>query len=151
MPTCQATSLVKNGCGARLRLKDIVARYEKTAPQLAAWLEQSALEAITVLTIPLAHRPRLPTTNRLERLNKEIKRRTRVATLFPSEASLPPSNPKSATTGKPIAPTSTWKPDDPPLKNLIYRKGVLYRRRQRCSLPAKIYSTTTNAFGVILL
>ena len=89
MPTCQATSLVKNGCGARLRLKDIVARYEKTAPQLAAWLEQSALEAITVLTIPLAHRPRLPTTNRLERLNKEIKRRTRVATLFPSEASLP--------------------------------------------------------------
>ena len=38
--------------------------------------------------IPAAHRRRLRTTNGLERLNKEIKRRTRVATLFPNEASL---------------------------------------------------------------
>ena len=73
---------------AERRLKDVVAGYQKTAPQLAAWLEQSAPEAITVLTIPLAHRRRLRTTNGLERLNKEIKRRTRVATLFPNEASL---------------------------------------------------------------
>ena len=41
-----------------------------------------------MLTIPAAHRRRLRTTNSLERLNKEIKRRTRVATLFPNEASL---------------------------------------------------------------
>jgi len=73
---------------AERRLKDIVARYQKTAPQLAAWLEQAAPEAITVLMIPLAHRRRLRTTNGLERLNREIKRRTRVATLFPNEASL---------------------------------------------------------------
>ena len=50
--------------------------------------EQAAPEAITVLRIPLAHRLRMRTTNGLERLNKEIKRRTRVATLFPNEASL---------------------------------------------------------------
>jgi len=73
---------------ATRRLKDIVARYRKTAPQLAAWLEQAAPEAITVLMIPAAHRRRLRTTNGLKRLNKEIKRRTRVATLFPNEASL---------------------------------------------------------------
>jgi len=73
---------------AERRLKEIVARYQKTAPQLAAWLEEAAPEAITVLMIPLAHRRRLRTTNGLERLNKEIKRRTRVATLFPNEASL---------------------------------------------------------------
>lgn len=41
-----------------------------------------------MLMIPLAHRRRLRTTNGLARLNKEIKRRTRVATLFPNEASL---------------------------------------------------------------
>jgi transposase-like protein len=35
-----------------------------------------------------AHWRRLRTTNGLERLNKEIERRTRVATLFPNEASL---------------------------------------------------------------
>jgi putative transposase len=45
--------------------------------------------AHTVLRIPAAHRRRLRTTNGLKRLNKEIKRRTRVATLFPNEASLP--------------------------------------------------------------
>ena len=73
---------------AERRLKDVVNRYQKTAPQLAAWLEHAIPEALTVLTIPAAHRRRLRTTNSLERLNREIKRRTRVATLFPNEASL---------------------------------------------------------------
>ena len=73
---------------AERRLRDVVARYQKTAPQLAAWLEENVPEALTVLRVPAAHRRRLRTTNGLERLNKEIKRRTRVATLFPNEASL---------------------------------------------------------------
>ena len=73
---------------AERRLKEVVARYQKTAPQLAAWLEHAIPEALTVLTIPAAHRRRLRTTNSLERLNREIKRRTRVATLFPNETSL---------------------------------------------------------------
>ena len=45
-------------------------------------------EAITVFITPPAHRRRLRTTNGLERLNKEIKRRTRIAMLFPNKASL---------------------------------------------------------------
>lgn len=73
---------------AERRLKEVVARYQKTAPQLAAWLEHAIPEALSVLTVPAAHRRRLRTTNSLERLNREIKRRTRVATLFPNEASL---------------------------------------------------------------
>ena len=73
---------------AERRLKEVVARYQKTAPQLAAWLEHAIPEALTVLKIPASHRRRLRTTNSLERLNREIKRRTRVATLFPNEASL---------------------------------------------------------------
>lgn len=39
--------------------------------------------------VPPSHRKRLRTTNMLERLNREIKRRTRVATLFANDASLP--------------------------------------------------------------
>ncbi|MCE9631742.1 MAG: transposase [Planctomycetia bacterium] len=70
------------------RLKDIVGRYHKTAPALASWLEENIPEASTVFAFPSAHRKRLRTENGLERLNKEIKRRTRVATLFPNEASL---------------------------------------------------------------
>jgi protein gp37 len=73
---------------AERRLREVVTRYKKAAPQLAAWLEENVPEALTVLRIPAAHRRRLRTTNGLERLNKEIKRRTRVATLFPNEPSL---------------------------------------------------------------
>jgi len=70
------------------RLKDMVARYHKTAPGLASWLEENIPEALEVFAFPAAHRKRLRTNNGLERLNKEIKRRTRVATLFPNEASV---------------------------------------------------------------
>ena len=73
---------------AQRRLKDTATRYHKTAPALACWLEENIPEALTVLAVPAAHRRRLRTSNGLERLNKEIKRRTRVATLFPNDASL---------------------------------------------------------------
>jgi putative transposase len=69
------------------RLKQMVAKYAASAPKLAAWLEANVPEALTVLALPVAHRRRLRTTNMLERVNKEIKRRTRVATLFPNEQS----------------------------------------------------------------
>jgi len=50
------------------------------------WVDEP--EKITVFDLPEHHRRRLRTTNVLERLNREIKRRTAVATLFPNEASL---------------------------------------------------------------
>ena len=73
---------------ATRRLKQMIARYQKPAPALATWLEENVPEALTVLGCPPPHRRKLRTTNGLERLNQEIKRRTRVATLFPNEASL---------------------------------------------------------------
>ena len=69
-------------------LKLNIEKYRTTAPKLADWMERSVPEGLTVFTRPAAHRRRLRTSNMLERLNKEIKRRTRVATLFPNEASL---------------------------------------------------------------
>jgi putative transposase len=73
---------------ATRRLRQMTARYQKSAPALANWLEENVPEALTVLGCPPPHHRRLRTTNGLERLNREIKRRTRVATLFPNEASL---------------------------------------------------------------
>jgi putative transposase len=69
-------------------LKLMLDKYRQSAPRLAEWLEQNVPEGLTVFTRPAAHRRRLRTTNLIERLNKEIHRRTRVATLFPHEASL---------------------------------------------------------------
>jgi transposase-like protein len=73
---------------AEERLDRLVAEHQKSAPKLAAWLEANVPEGFAVFALPEAHRRRMRTTNGLERLNKEIKRRTRVATLFPNEASL---------------------------------------------------------------
>lgn len=73
---------------AQRRLKTIIEKYRQSAPKLADWLEHNAAECFTVLSRPEAQRRKLRTTNSLERLNKEIKRRTRVATLFPNEKSL---------------------------------------------------------------
>jgi putative transposase len=69
-------------------LRQTCERYRERAPELAAWLEANVPEALSVFTLPSAHRRMLRTTNGLERLNEEIKRRTRVATLFPNESSL---------------------------------------------------------------
>jgi len=69
-------------------LARMVEKYAASAPKLAAWLEGNVPEGLTVFDIPVKHRRRLRTNNLLERLNREIKRRTRVATLFPNEASL---------------------------------------------------------------
>ena len=76
-----------DGASAEARLKAIVANYQKHAPKLSAWLEENLPDGLSVFALPDAHRRLLRTTNGLERVNKEVKRRTRVATLFPSEAS----------------------------------------------------------------
>jgi transposase-like protein len=73
---------------AERSLELMVKKYATTAPKLSAWLEENVPQGLTVFDFPLEHRRRLRTNNMLERLNREIKRRTRVATLFPNEASL---------------------------------------------------------------
>jgi transposase-like protein len=69
------------------RLAAVVRKYQAMAPELADWLEANVPESLTVFALPKPHRLKLRTTNMLENLNKQIKRRTHVATLFPGEAS----------------------------------------------------------------
>jgi transposase-like protein len=72
---------------AETLLAQTVAKYATTAPKLADWLETNIPGGLAVFGWP-AHQPRLlRTVNGLERLNRAIARRTRVAVLFPNEAS----------------------------------------------------------------
>ena len=73
---------------AQRRLKEVVALYAVTAPKLASWIEENIPQGLVVHGFPIAHQKRLRTTNPLERVNQELKRRTRVARVFPNEASL---------------------------------------------------------------
>jgi len=77
-----------NGDLARIRLAYYVEQYAQSAPKLAEWMETDLPEGLTVFELPESHRKRMRTTNMLERLHEEINRRTRVARLFPNEASL---------------------------------------------------------------
>ena len=72
---------------AERQLDLAVKKYRAKAPRLAEWLEQDVPEGLTIFTLPSGQRRRLRTSNMLERLNEEINRRTRVAGLFPNEAS----------------------------------------------------------------
>ncbi len=62
----------------------VAARWEPSHPRVARLLEDAIEECLACLASPLAHRARIRTTNGLERLNEEIKRRTRVARIFPN-------------------------------------------------------------------
>lgn len=86
-------------------------KYLKTAPKLSQWIESDVPEGLAVLQLPHSQRRRLRTSNMLERLSQEIKRRTRVATLFPmkihcSDWSAPCSS-KSARSGRPARSISS--------------------------------------------
>jgi hypothetical protein len=109
-------------------------------------------EALTVLRIPAINRRRLRTTNNLKRLDKEIKRGTRAATLVPNEAS--PLRLASAVLSE-ISDAwetdrayLTWKPDDPPLKNCALQKRCCFvAARSRLSTLAMEAMANENHFA----
>ena len=68
-------------------LQAAIQKYATSAPRLSAWLEENLSEGFSVFDFPLEHRRSIRTTNSLERINKEIRRRTRVVGVFPNEVS----------------------------------------------------------------
>jgi putative transposase len=76
-----------NKTRAEEMLKEAIEKYEKSAPRLSKWLEDNLSEGFSVFDFPLEHRRTIRTSNSLERINKEIRRRTRVVGVFPNEAS----------------------------------------------------------------
>ena len=72
---------------ANRQLKLTMTKYEKTAPQLSQWMETAIPEGLTVFHFKSSHRRRLRTSNLAERVNREIKRRTKIASIFPNAAS----------------------------------------------------------------
>ena len=68
-------------------LQSAIQKYAISAPRLSSWLENNLFEGFLVFDFPLEHRRTIRTTNSLERINKEIRRRTRVVGVFPNQAS----------------------------------------------------------------
>lgn len=65
--------------------KRFIRKYEKSQKELAYWADTALEESLTYFTFPKSHRKKIKTTNLLERTNREIKRRTKVVSIFPNE------------------------------------------------------------------
>ena len=72
---------------AEVYLKKAVEKYADIASKLADWMEVNIPEGFTVFAFPRAHQRRLRTSNYMERLSQEVKRRTRIVRVFPNEDS----------------------------------------------------------------
>ena len=73
---------------ARNLLNKYVKKYSKTASKLSEWMAENIPDGFAVFELKKPFRSKMRSTNMIERLNREIKRRTRVCSLFPNEESL---------------------------------------------------------------
>jgi putative transposase len=82
-------TLFRNGDPAQSRqtAKEVAAKWEKHLPQLSRVLLDGIEDCLAVETLAWSHRGRLASTNLLERVMRELKRRTRVIGIFPSRQS----------------------------------------------------------------
>jgi transposase-like protein len=71
----------------KARRKVIIAEKPATAPRLAIWMEENLPQGFAAFAFPREQQLCLRTTNPIEGVNKQFKRRTNVASLFPNEAS----------------------------------------------------------------
>jgi putative transposase len=72
---------------ARRDLSAWIAKWGARYPRLVAWVEETIEETLTFYRLPRQHHKHLKSTNMLERLNEEIRRRTYVVRIFPNSAS----------------------------------------------------------------
>jgi transposase-like protein len=73
---------------ARAAARACAQSWAASHPQVATKIDEGVNDCLACYAFPAAHRPRLRTTNGLERLNQELKRRTRVVRIFPGRAAL---------------------------------------------------------------
>ena len=73
---------------ARTMCTRIITEFEYKAPKAIAVLESGFDDVMAVMSLPLKYRRRLRTSNSIERLNEEIRRRERVIRIFPNVESV---------------------------------------------------------------
>ena len=73
---------------ASLQWRSVADQLRPKFPKLAAMMDDAEHEVLTFMTFPKAHRTQIHSTNPLERLNAEVKRRTNVIGIFPNDGAI---------------------------------------------------------------
>jgi putative transposase len=116
---------------AQAMVTRVAERFAKENPRWVKWLEENIPEGFTVYRFNRSSHRRIRTVNGLERVNKEIRRRTRVVGIFPNEASV--LRLTSAVlaeiheewlTGRQYLNLSDWSATEKPVSQANYRKSV---------------------------
>jgi putative transposase len=76
-----------NRATADAYLAKAVEKYQKTASRLAEWMAANIPEGLMNFSFPVDHRRLIRTTNGVERLHREVRRRARVVSIFPNQSS----------------------------------------------------------------
>ena len=72
---------------AIIRKNRLIDKLEIEKPEIARWIDEEIESCFSVYNLPESHHKRMRSTNMIERLNQELKRRSRVIRIFPNDAS----------------------------------------------------------------
>ena len=73
---------------AKAQWRKVADQLRPKLPKLAGVLDDAETDVLAYMTFPTAHRAKLHSTNPIERLNGEIKRRTETVGIFPNDAAI---------------------------------------------------------------